>query len=287
MLQKIGICEIIIQSIADTKSLSAVYPTKMQGYTCNSIDMLGIVLEAADSVGMNVRIGLGFNSDWWVKNAYDLEWLDYEAGVNQEIALEVMSIYGRHQSLAGWYIPYEFHQYTALGHAHEANLNRFLQQIARTIKLNSNKNIMIAPYYNSLLSWHASFASWSSTVYHILKNTGIDIVALQDSIGAGFNTLDHLEKLYRYTKKGADAASVSLFAVTETFDENLNGGLEPAAHGMIKLRLAKVAPYVQRFVAFSIDHYQNGNDPSQVTGYEEYELYYLAHQAGSFPQDLP
>ncbi len=276
MLQKIGIDEIIIQSIADTKSGYAVYPTKMEGYTCNTIDMVGIALEAADIVGMNVRIGLGFNSDWWVKNASDPEWLNYEASVNKEIALEIMSMYGGHRSLAGWYIPYEFHQLTALGEVHQADLNRFLQQIASAIKLNSNKNIMIAPFYNSLQSWQGPSASWSTIIYHILNNTGIDIVALQDSIGVGFNTLDHLDEIYRYTKKAADAAGIILYAVTETFDATLIGtGKKPAPISRINIQLAQEAPYVQRFVAFSIDHYQNGNEPSQVNGYEEYELYYL------------
>jgi len=69
MLKDIGINEIILQTIADTGVKYAVYPTKITGYTCNNIDMVGTVLSAADSLGMKVRIGLGFNNEWRTKNA--------------------------------------------------------------------------------------------------------------------------------------------------------------------------------------------------------------------------
>ena len=82
MLKDIGINEIILQTIADTGVKYAVYPTKITGYTCNNIDMIGTVLSAADSLGMKVRIGLGFNNEWWTKNASSQDWLNTEASIN-------------------------------------------------------------------------------------------------------------------------------------------------------------------------------------------------------------
>lgn len=274
MLQKVGIDEIIIQDIADTKAKYAVYPTKMKGYTSNTIDMVGTALEAADTVGMNVRIGLGFSNAWWVINAFNPEWLINEGKTNQDIVLEIVSRYGTYKSFTGWYIPYEFHQFTALGRVRQGYLNTFFKEISGAIKLNSDKNIMVAPFYNSLLSLSFPLASWSTIVYRILHNTGIDILALQDSIGAGFNTLNNIDEIFRYTKKATDSMGMSLYAITETFDANTSSN-KPASFNRIKQQMAKEAPYVQRFVAFSIDHYENGNEPSQVTGYNEYEHFYL------------
>jgi hypothetical protein len=276
MLQKVGIDEIIIQDIADTKRSHAVYPTKMQGYTCNTIDMVGTALEAADRTGMNVRIGLGFSNDWWLISALNSEWLINEGRVNMDIVLEIVTMYGSYKSLTGWYIPYEFHQFTALGHARQGDLNMFFKEISAAIKFNSDKNIMVAPFYNSLLSLSYSFASWSKIVYQILRNTGIDILALQDSVGAGFNTLNNIDEIYRYTKKATDAMGMSLYVITETFDATPNAN-QPASFNRIRQQMAIVSPYVERFVAFSIDHYENGNEPSQVTGYDEYERYYFEH----------
>jgi len=273
MLQKIGINEIILQSIADTKLHYAVYPTKMDGYTCNSIDMVGTALDAADAIGMNVRIGLGFNNDWWSKNIYDQTWLDDEAEVNKVIVTEIIMMYGGHRALNGWYIPYEFHPLTALSLVQQADLNRFFQKISSTIKVNSTKNIMIAPFYKAHLTWSITLASWSNFVHHILKDTGIDILALQDSIGAGFNTLEHLDEIYAYTKKATDEIDLILYAVTETFELNETKYM-PAQQSRIREQLSKESAYVRGFVAFSVDHYQNGNEPTQVRGYEDYYRYY-------------
>lgn len=105
MLQKIGINEIIIQTIADTKAKNTVYPTKLEGYLSNSIDVVGTALEAADIVGMNVRIGLGFNNDWWVKNALDPDWLIKEARINRDIVSEIVSMFGSHNRLQAGIFP--------------------------------------------------------------------------------------------------------------------------------------------------------------------------------------
>jgi len=274
MLKKIGINEVILQNIADTKSHYAVYQTKMEGYICNSIDMVETALCAADTLGMNVRIGLGTNDDWWSDKIYDQTWLDDESEVNSMMVKEIITMYGNHKSLDGWYIPYEFHPLTALSLAKQADINRFFKKIASTIRLNSTKTIMIAPFYKAQMTWHITLASWSNFVHHILKDTGIDILALQDSVGAGFNTLEHLDEIYAYTKKATDEIGLILYAVTETFEVNSNDYL-PAQQSRIREQLSIESAYVRGFVAFSVDHYQNGNEPTQVRGYEEYYRYYL------------
>ncbi|MDP4160065.1 MAG: DUF4434 domain-containing protein [Bacillota bacterium] len=276
MLQKIGINEIILQSIADTKSHYAVYPTKMEGYSSNGIDMVEMALSAADSVGMNVRIGLGFNKDWWSMDAHELGWLDYEAEVNSAIGTEIFKMYGKHQALAGWYIPHEFHPLMAVSHDQQVNLNRFFRKIANTIKMNSSKTIMIAPFYNARLSGPITLALWSNSIRHVFKDTGIDILALQDSIGAGFNTLDDLDEIYAYTKKATEEIGLTLYAVTETFREAARENM-PASNRRILKQLFKTSAYVHSFVAFSIAHYQNGNVPAQVKNYEKYYKYFLDH----------
>ncbi|TGE31812.1 DUF4434 domain-containing protein [Desulfosporosinus sp. Sb-LF] len=276
MLQKIGIHEIILQSTVDTKSYYAVYPTKMEGYSSNSTDMIETALSAADSIGMNVRIGLGFNNDWWSIDTHEQEWLDHEAEVNTVIVREIATMYGGHRAFAGWYIPYEIHPLMALNNVQQANLNLLLKKIAGSIHSISMKTIMIAPFYNGRLSGPVTLTLWSNSVRHIFNDTGIDILALQDSIGAGFNTLGDLDEIYSYTQKAANEIGLNLYAVTETFEET-SGGNIPAPHRRILKQLSKTSDYVSGFVAFSINHYQNGNEPTQVNGYEHYYRYFLNH----------
>lgn len=275
MLQKIGITEIILQYVADTKSHITVYPSKIKGYTSNSIDMVGTALSAASSVGMNVRIGLGLNDEWWSLNAQDEEWLNQEAEANLEIATEIMNQYDGYQSFAGWYIPHEFNPLMALNPYEQSNLNQFYKKIAGTIKSKSTKTIMVAPFYNARVSGPVTLSLWSKLVENTFKNTEIDIFALQDSVGVGFNTLEDLDEVYAYTKKATDEIGLILYAVTETFEET-SEVIKPAQQERIREQMSRVSSYVNQFVAFSIDHYQNGKDPTQVIGYEDYFRYYLS-----------
>ncbi|MDQ7092239.1 DUF4434 domain-containing protein [Desulfosporosinus sp. PR] len=274
MLQAIGIQEVILQSISDTKSHFAVYQTNMKGYSSHNVDMLETALSAADRTGMNVRIGLGFNDDWWSVENQDGKWLAREAEANSLIITEVMMMYGGHQSFTGWYIPYEFNPLMVLTHDQQTHLNGFLQKIAGTIKLSSTKSIMIAPYYNARVSGPVTLTFWSHAVRHVLKDTGIDIIALQDSVGAGFNTLRDLDEIFAATKNAADEIGLSLYAVSETFEGNGNKS-RPASQSRINEQLFRASPFVREFVAFSINHYQNGNEPVQASGYRDYYRYYF------------
>ena len=277
MLQNIGISEIILGEIADTKAKYAVYPTKITGYTCNDTDMVETVLKAADSVGMKVRIGISTNSNWWIMNAYSQRWLNSEAKINKTIVREIVEMYGAHSSFQGWYIPYEFHQFTALTKTQQSYLNSFLKQITYEMKLSSTKDIMIAPFYNGKYSMLVSLQTWSKMVKNILKETGIDIVALQDSIGAGFNKMTLLDSLFLYTKKATDAIGIKLYADTETFAVK-SSKYSSAPQERISQQLFTERKYVQGFVAFSINHYQNKNIVGQERNYNDYYNYYLANK---------
>jgi hypothetical protein len=272
MLKTIGISEIIIQSVADTKARYAVYPTKMEGYKKNQRGMLETALEAADTAGIKVQIGLGQNADWWSIHVHEQDWLEHEAEVNSVMAAEILTKYGGHPSFAGWYIPYEFHPLMALSHAQQLKLNHFYQTIAGCIKLFSDKPIMIAPYYNARVSGNVTLSLWVKIVCCVFKNTGIDILALQDSIGAGFNTLDDLDELFAFTGKAAKKIGLTLYAVTETF-EKTGEEIISAPQSRIAEQLSRESAYVRHFVAFSIDHYQNANEAGQINLFEDYRRY--------------
>jgi len=274
MLQNVGINEIIIQDVADTKSKHAFYPTRIPDYTHNDIDMVGTLLTAADILGMKIRVGLGFNNDWWHKNAKDITWLNNEAAINKSIVDEIMAMYRSHPSLAGWYIPYEFSQFTASTRTDQSNLNSFYKQIANEIKLLSEQNIMVAPFYNSTYSPQSGFLSWAYMIRNILSGTGIDIIAMQDSVGTGYNTISQLANVYATSKMGA--AEMQLYAVTETFTSTSTGNVS-APQGRINAQLSAEMPYVNGFVAFSFERFQNGNNDLKLSNYNDYYNYYLTH----------
>jgi len=102
-------------------------------------------------------------------------------------------------------------------------------------------------------------------------------VALQDSVGAGFNKMILLDSLYSYTKKATDAIGIKLYADTETFVAK-SSKYASASQEQISQQLSAERKYVQGFVAFSINHYQNGNIAGQESNYNDYYNYYLANK---------
>ena len=271
MLQNVGINEVIIQDVADLKNMHALYPTRIPGYTHNDNDMVATSLTAADFMGMKIRVGLGFNNDWWHKNATDMTWLNNEAATNKLIVNEIMAMYGSHPSLAGWYIPYEFSQCTAPTRIDLLNLNSFYKQIANEINLLSDHNIMVAPFFNSTSDQQKGGLSWSSMLKNILSGTSIDIIALQDSVGVGYNTISQLANIYASTKIGT--TGMQLYADIETFASTPSGNV-PAPQSRIIDQFSAVMPYVKGFVAFSFERFQNGNTYSQFSNYNDYYNYY-------------
>lgn len=277
MLKGVGITEIILQSVVDTKDKYCVYPTEISEYTANDKDMILLALDAAKITGIKVRIGLAENDDWWKKGWYDFNWLREEAAANNMIFNEIFEKYGYHEALGGWYIPHEFSEFFATTKSQQQNLNKFYGSIAKEIKSKSNLDIMISPFYSSNKFKIGSLELWVRILKGTLINTGIDILALQDSVGVGFNTTDNIKSLFSYTKKATDELGIDLYVDTETFTGTSSGNI-PVAQEQISKQIAEVSKYVKGFVAFSIDHFQNKNVPSQINNYIDYFNYYNERQ---------
>lgn len=277
MLKDVGINEIIIQNTVDTKSKYAIYPTKIEGYSCSETDVIHTALSAAECVGTKVRLGLGENSGWWTGNTFRNSWLKAEAEINKAIACEINSWYGSHPLFGGWYIPYEFSQTTAVAKKQKSHLNNFYKEISSFIKKITVKDIMIAPFYNGKYSFLCSLSNWEGMLTDVLNETGIDILALQDSIGAGFNTMEKLDELFFYTKKAAVCLGIKLYADTETFTA-VKSGFVPAEQSRIEQQIFIECKYVEKFTAFSISHYQNKNVSSQIDNYNKYYVYYKSNK---------
>lgn len=282
MLKDIGINEVIIQNTVDTTPAEkfASYNTSLAGYTSNVVDLLENALTAADTLGMKVRVGTADNDDWWRKGASDNAWLANEANTNKLIIDEIVSKYASHPSFGGWYISYEISNITATTSQEQANLNTFLKTIVSEMKLRTpRETVMISPFYNSNLSVQGSLTNWATAIDNIFRGTGVDIFALQDSVGVGYNTMDQLSGLFAYTKKGTDAAGLKLYANTETFtsipNDNVTAPIE-----RIALQITAESEYVTGYTAFSINHFQGKycDDLAKVAGYNDYMTYYLAHK---------
>lgn len=278
MLKDVGINELIIQNTFDTTpaNKNASYKTIIPGYHSNSVDLLENALTAADAIGVKIRLGTGDNEDWWRKGASDSVWLAGEANMNKQIVDEIASKYTFHPSFSGWYLSYEISNITATTQSEQSNLNTFFKSIVSEMKAKtSNKSVMVSPFYNSQLGAQGSLTNWSITLKNVFKGTGIDILALQDSVGAHYNTVSQLPSILAATKEGTDAAGLRLYANTETYTSTPTGNV-PASQNQIVLQMEAAEPYVTGFTAFSINHFQGkySDNLSIAAGYDAYKAYY-------------
>lgn len=256
MLHSGGVNEIILQNVIDIKEKESYYKTNLYGYKSTENDIISLALEAAKMVGIKVRIGLGENSDWWVRGVIDENWLVREAVENKLIFNEIYELYGQHEALGGWYIPYEFSGHFVVAKKQRNNLNTFLKDISNEIRNKSDLDIMISPYYNFKLSGRQSLQDWSNAIQEVFKDTKIDIVALQDSIGVQYNNLNNVRELFYYTKQATDELNIKLYSDVETFEKEGSGYIS-VGEEQIERQMRSVRPYVEGYVAFSINHYQN------------------------------
>lgn len=124
-------------------------------------------------------------------------------------------------------------------------------------------------FYNSNYSWVMPLKSWSKMVENAMRDTGIDILALQDGIGVKNTTIKQLDSLFSYTKLSTDKLGVRLYGNVGTFDSTPEGNV-PASKERIKSQLLIQKPYVEKLVAFSLNHFQRNQDKNQLNGFIKY-----------------
>lgn len=259
MLKEKQIDGIILQSVFDTMHKECFYETDNTSFKKNSVDMIQNCLDAAKETNSKVRIGLGESKLWWTLGTLNKHWILKETDINKTLFNEIFEKYGHSEAISGWYIPYELSDYFIVTKRQRKNINKFFREISENIKKKSNLSIMISPYFNIRGPRILTIKAWEKALEKTLDGCNIDILALQDSIGAGFNTLKNIEKLFLHTKKATDNLNITLYADTETFKKR-RGMLISASQEEFLERANIIRNYVKGHVAFSINHYQNNKN---------------------------
>jgi hypothetical protein len=193
---------------------------------------------------------------------------------NISIVNEIASKYATHPAFVGWYLPYEIDNIIAITSRRQADLNVFFRSIISAMKLQTpGRTVMASPFYNSKLSRLGSLKNWAKAITNIFIGSGIDILALQDSIGVGFNKVSQLDEIFAAAQKATDAVGAVLYANNETFHSTAAGNV-PSDIRVILMQMEKVRPYVSGYVAFSLSHYLNKDRESK--SYADYKNYYLS-----------
>lgn len=275
--------QMLLQWTADSKAKTTVFPSNLEGYTQNTQhDVVERALQTADASRAQVYLGLQTNDDWWTNYIDDAPWLRNQAKIANVLADDLWKRYRQHPSFAGWYLPFEVDN-VATTPARWDNLVAFYRTVGNHLhKLSPGKPVLIAPFFNTQEGMNSS--QWQTMWEYVLARSPIDVLALQDGVGAGNATRAQLPEWFSATGIAIQQArpSMQFWADTETYTY---GYATMPIHSIVN-DMRAVQPYVTSYISFSFNHYLS---PQQVNPlyYETYMDYLATGKVESIPPTIP
>lgn len=196
------------------------------------------VLASAQRKGIEVHIGLHFDDTYW-QHQTDVAWLQTQANYCIAIAEEIQAQFGTHIAFKGWYIPHE-PEPNAYNTDEKVRLFReqFVDRISNRLHQLNNKPVSIAAFWNSSLSTPEQLQHFMAE----LAKSNLQIIMLQDGVGAQHVTLERLASYYEAAQRGLFEENKNYKGVfwsdLETFaSPNGEYPFEPATFDRVKQQL--------------------------------------------------
>lgn len=223
----------------------------------NQLDATETILHYADTNDFKVFLGLylpNWNHDMTGSNFL------YEAqGRMATVAQQAWDRYlsgNRHRSFAGWYLPYE--SWTgSYSSAEITRLRSFFQATTAACRLIAGEQpVAISPFISSQ---RPPPCQVEQTYRQLLDQSGIDLLLLQDSVGAQQWNDDIVQRASPYFqafRNACDATGVELWANLESFQ--ISGSVFTSCDAVrLQRQFDATAPFVDGFVTFDFFHYMN------------------------------
>ena len=211
------------------------------------------VLASAQRKGIEVHIGLHFDDTYW-QHQTDVAWLQTQANYCIAIAEEIQAQFGTHAAFKGWYIPHE-PEPNAYNTDEKVRLFRehFVDRISNRLHQLNNKPVSIAAFWNSSLSTPEQLQHFMAE----LSKSNLQIIMLQDGVGAQHVTFNRLANYYEAAQRGLFEENKNYKGVfwsdLETFaSPNGEYPFHPATFDRVKQQLetALSIPKVSKIVSF-------------------------------------
>jgi hypothetical protein len=241
---------------------------------------LADILQQASSKNIKVYVGLGYFTDWWNCIPYYsiTDFTKSQTGPALDSLLAVINASPYSNAFAGWYFPDE----PAIADPSDQDfsaISNHYAALAQYIKTRSAMPILISPYlYTSPGLQPLSAQQVASRLVSFSTATGIDIYAIQDSVGTnaediGWGRTQSLGDYYYYASQAIGRAR--LWSVNELFDygatltSGYGGAYLPASIQRInrQLSLASTAYVGKRLGWLPLSHMTGLTLPSNGTFY--------------------
>jgi hypothetical protein len=264
----IGIDTVII--IRGTNRDMCVFPSKHTGNTGDP-DLAKLFLDLAAQHHMRLYFGTndrfivtpGFYNGKGVADSH----VDEEIAITREFIDEVLSRYGGHPALAGWYITHEVP-------ANLPGVSALLKGIAEYMKqVTPSYPVLMSPFFPT--KWVLNENGMTPDEFkeswrELCKNLDgmVDTMFFQDGTCAPYEFTNYLAA----AKEFCDEAGIELWNNTETFDRLQSYRFPPRDMRTLKSRLDMATPYVSKQVTFEFSHFMSPNSclPGAANLYRRY-----------------
>jgi formylglycine-generating enzyme required for sulfatase activity len=220
-------------------------------------DATETILNYADTNGFRVFLGL------YMPNCnHDMTASNFLYDTQAKMAVVAQQAWNRylsgnpHKSFAGWYIPYE--PWTADYQPDGVDrLRSFFQAVhASCHVVSGDVPLAISPFISSDRSPPCQV---EQLYRQLLDQAGIDILLLQDSVGAqqwDSNILQRVALYFQAFQGACQATGVRFWANLECFKTS-DGVFGPCDAARLQKQFAAAAPFVEGFVTFDFLNYMN------------------------------
>ena len=285
MMKELNMSQLVLQWTANTYdnrengAKTAIYPTGQAGYRqVTNTDVVRRTLEAAQQFGIDVWVGLQVNDKWWNTYAKNEGYLNDEAASAKALARELWSRYHDYSSFRGWYLAFEMDNVNFPDRTHENRMVAFYRDVVAELRgLTGPRPVAIAPFFNAVntaLPGWKNAQEWEAMWTRMLPWMDIDIIALQDGIGAGHGDPTTIHPWFAGLNRaiGNTDSLTSLVSDTETFKIGASG-LQPMSTEEVVSAIRAVQDQTEVFWSFSFNHYQS---PRSKFGSQAYLRAYRA-----------
>lgn len=242
-----------------------------QTYNRDGVGFMDVVLSAAQSLDMQVYVGLTNDGDWWKKIFTDEAWINDHVDISLQAARQIYDGYKSDypDALAGWYFWPEYWNMDC--NAEETALAvQFISDYRDGLAdIDSTMPMLMSPYITDNVDAAKTQEFWTAVLADATLRDG-DIFCCQDSVGAGHVTVDQMDGYFAAMKAAADTKpGLKFWANNEDFTPEFKS----ADMGRFKQQLDITHKYADTHISFAFCHYRNP-DMGKTAAYEAYKHYY-------------
>lgn len=272
--QSVGLTEVVVQwSLLD----SSAFHVPNSG---EPLAPVGMILEAAESRGIDVYLGLAAESRYWemIKQppAGQEEYLRQLRLKSERVAREVAPLAAKYQAFKGWYISEEIDDLSWRAPRSRQVLYRHLKELSSNLKkLTPGDEVLLSAFSNARMSPDSFQEFWRD----LLRESSIDILLFQDGAGVGKLPEELLPVYLKAVRAATDASKKKLQVVVELFETVSESpfAARPAPFRRVARQLETAGRFASGGInAFSVPDYMSHDGSAAAKelseGYLRYKL---------------